>query len=68
MSPETLLLLVLGAVAVIVLAMTLRQGPGYVPDVGAGSLAFLVALVLLPAVAGALIGWAARPAVPTPAG
>ena len=48
------------AVAVIVTAMQVRLGGDYLSDVDASSMVFLVLLVLVPAVVGALIGYAAR--------
>lgn len=59
------------AVAVLVTVMTVRHGGGYLSDVGASSVVFLGLLVLVPAVMGALIGYAARSttvAAPGPGG
>jgi len=47
-------------VAVVVAAMTLRDGSDYLADVGPSTVAFLVLLVLVPAAIGAFIGWVAR--------
>lgn len=48
------------AVAVVIVAMELRMGGGYLSDVGASSAIFLVLLVLVPSVVGGVIGYAAR--------
>ncbi|MFC7490640.1 MULTISPECIES: hypothetical protein [unclassified Knoellia] len=48
------------AVAVVVAAMELRDGGDYITDIDASSMVFLVLLVLVPSVVGALIGSAAR--------
>ncbi|WP_353951778.1 hypothetical protein V6K52_19480 [Knoellia sp. S7-12] len=48
------------AVAVVIAAMEVRSGGDYLSDFDASSAVFLVLLVLVPSVVGALIGYAAR--------
>lgn len=48
------------AVAVVTAAQMVRSGTDYLSDVGASTMVFLVLLVLVPSVLGALIGYAVR--------
>lgn len=48
------------AVAVVAAAQVVRNGTGYLSDVGASTMVFLVLLVLVPSTVGALIGYAVR--------
>ena len=48
------------AVAVVAAAQVVRSGTDYLSDVGASTMVFLVLLVLVPSVLGALIGYAVR--------